>query len=358
MSLIVNGNEIQKLVVKNKLSGELVDIEVLKELNGNVIWQLKENYLNFTGLDINGNMEGQISFNGEIIAYAVGKPNIKITETVDSETGQTVQNESISYAPCNGYNSKYYDGYDFSKGVNGHPDTQIIDSILIINDFYKGKPVTHILPYAFQGNTSQDQENDYYQASWISKIVFGENITTVLGSAFLECGNWTKTTTQGNRVNVILNEKLKYLKDCFNFCYIDKLVLPKSVKAIQAPFMGCNTLYVNSNIVTFDKDPNSPGLGMGANASLYTGCKTVVFEKIVTDVSGVIYYGGAGSHFVRLENLVFKHSDTDTITLDISAPKEATNIAIYTDNNVVKNYDWSSKNYTVTFKPLSEYVEK
>lgn len=58
-----------------------------------------------------------------------------------------------------------------------------------------------------------------------------------------------------------------------------------------------------------------------------------------------------------LQNLVFKHTNSDTIILDILAPKNATEITIYTDNDIVKNYDWASKNYTVTFKPLSEYTE-
>lgn len=129
------------------------------------------------------------------------------------------------------------------------------------------------MPYAFRGTDDESQYPDFYQASWIKEIILGKYIKTILDNAFKRCGDYNGT----NNVNVILNDGLKYLSNgSFGYCRINKLSLPSSVKAIQSPFMFCYNLIVNSNIVTFNNDTNSPSSSV-ATKSLYGGCDTVIF---------------------------------------------------------------------------------
>ena len=158
-------------------------------LNGKQIWQKQvvadDEQFNYTALDANGNMEGQLAYDGTPVSYAIGKPNIEYYKQV-VPTPTTVEGynykyilmpdgtfsqfygegdvaelsvvlgetpcyelsaekegsagEKISYSICNGYSSEFYNGYDFTTKVTD--DSQyIVPEELVIPANYKGLPV-------------------------------------------------------------------------------------------------------------------------------------------------------------------------------------------------------------------------
>ena len=268
--------------------------------------------LNFTGIDENGKYEGQIDFDGTIVAYAVGKPNIIFVNG----------SESISYPYCNGLDGNYYN-YDFSISNTTSPK-QIIEDNVFIPSYYKGKPVTRVLQNAFFGRADFSIlfPTNVYQGYFIKSIILGGNITQ-LG---LRC--FQNTIRPG------------------------KLYLPKSLRYCSASIANTyqykiggvtKTVYVRSNISKIGN----------ANEGIYEKCTNVIFDSNVTALSGLLFQTNAPS------NLVFNHSQSAQISLDnITAPSSARSITIYSDNTIVNNFNWASKNITATIKPLSEWVEE
>ena len=200
-------------------------------LNGRQIWQKQvvadDEQFNYTALDANGNMEGQLAYDGTPVAYAIGKPNFEYYKQVvptptteegyydkyvetsagsglfnkklstssfsDVVVGETpcydlssledgADRESISYPYCNGYNSEFYNGYDFTTQVTD--DSQyIVPEELVIPATYKGLPVVKILECAFYGATITESASTMYQAYNIKSIVFANNSNVeVLGA--------------------------------------------------------------------------------------------------------------------------------------------------------------------------------
>ena len=76
MSIKFNGIDIENVLFNG------VDLDVVV-CNDTVVFE-KTHYLNFTGLDANGNLYGTTSFTEPMVAYAVGKPSISI---IDNEDG-------------------------------------------------------------------------------------------------------------------------------------------------------------------------------------------------------------------------------------------------------------------------------
>lgn len=94
-------------------------------------------------------------------------------------------------------------------------------------------------------------------------------------------------------------------------------------------------------------------------------CSTIIFDESITKLtSGATLYSGESNtgSICTINKIVFKHSNNDPITLTsyILAPKTAPSTKpvfdIYTDNDTVKNYNYS-KNITVNIHPLSEWED-
>lgn len=400
-SIVFNGNsEIDRLVLNDKL-----------------IWEKNTSteLLNFTGIDAMGRLETDYGYDGNPVEYAVGKGTFiyyyhKYTQAttptdIDGYNGKYVYNKlstfgnpysicsvktetdgtktiypswvlvgttlvytkddvqysfeepqsdilygldkvGITYEITNGINQELYPDIDLSASYDMYiPDLGITE--IIIPDTYNGKPVTKILDNAFYSYTSGDVRNYYYVCYNLQSLKLGNNIK-ILGEGSL------RGVTKGkdsNSKGLILND---YLEDIGYESLMDwfgtSIDLPVSVKTMAGFAVGWSgggtqiKLTVRSNI-TYKTSRNSNGL--------YDYVGTVIFEQSVTEVAGNIIYQAKNNN----TSLVFKHSVSDSITIDVTAPKGATKITIYTDNDMVKNYDWAGKNFTVTFKNLSEYVE-
>ena len=74
--------------------------------------------INLTAMDSNGNLEGTLAYNGTPVAYAVGKPTITYTTTLD-ENNQETTTENITYSICNGFNAEYYSVTDAEMRQGG-----------------------------------------------------------------------------------------------------------------------------------------------------------------------------------------------------------------------------------------------
>lgn len=284
--------------------------------------------LNYTGLDANGNMEGQLAFDGTIVAYAIGKPDIVITSSTDPETGEVTSTEDIYWDNSNGLNSEYL-GVDVTQASNTPYSNLGIDNVVIPNS-YNGKPITKILNQAFYSRYSNESSVSYYGASAIKTLTLGENI--------LELNEVSCYWFDGE---LIFNSKIQTLKDSSLYSvFLGVFDLPMSIKFLGNGVFGSNMdkLNVYGNVTNL---PEKTGI--------YDSILVVEFKTSVTEVVGSICN-------VAPCDMVFRHTNSNQLTLNIEAMKSAYETTIYTDNDYVKSYDWASKNYTVTFKSLSEYT--
>lgn len=407
MSIIINGTEIKNIIFNG------VELDTVKFNNIVVFNKIK--LINFTGIDSNGNLETDDAYDGVPVEYAVGKATLyyyyyeytrvdptptnidsynskyvydtssnKYIQCVVTTNGETktispswvivgttavyTKSSNVSvfkepqtnplyeldhtawgYAKTNGINQELYPDIDLSKSYHSSeiPDLGITE--IIIPDTYKGKPVTKILANAFYSYELTSQSQEFYVCHNLQSLKLGNNIK-ILGESSL------RGVTKGKASNangLILNNYLEdiglsSLLDCFT----TSIELPTSVKTMTGYAVGWSEggklakLTVKSNI-TYKTSKNSNGL--------YDYVGTVIFEQSVTEVVGKILYSPYGQN--KITNIVFKHSVSDAITINVDSPKSAIKITIYTDNDTIKNYDWAGKNFTVTFKSLSEYVE-
>lgn len=332
MPLIVNGVEIENLIVINTATGEQVEIETLQDQLGNILFQKQTapEWFNYTGIDANGNYEGTSAYDGVAVAYGIGKPTITVatdgTETIDWSNGNAINDD---------YYTAIY-GSDYKRTWTGKssPPTKVVEDDAVIPDTYKGKPITHLLKRSFRAFSDESNSSGtrWSQAAYYKTITLGNNITT------------------------IEKEALQNLQ-------IRKIILPKSVTNISAraiytenwdklvDYMAVGGIIsISSNIQTTETE------------GLYDYVNYTIFENTVTKVANPVTanrleIGNVGPTGGR--RLVFKHSQSAPITITYTSPsKTAFDLTIYTDNDAVKAYDWSANaNATVTFYPLSNYKE-
>lgn len=328
------------------------EVEIL-QLNGQTIWELATDDLrfNYVGLDASGNMEGQLAFDGTIVAYAIGKPVITIT-TADDGT----QSETITYDACGAFNSEYYGGYNFQNLQSAGTDelvldAQIIDTDIIIPNTYKSKPITEILQKAFASmykrDVDYDEESAYPQACYIENITFGSNITTIGQDAFNGTGN-KPIGFEYYHSNLIFKDKLERIEArAFSSSRYNIFDLPTSV--LEVGYEAFDSESSNNKVIV--KSNITPITYELVSAGIYDNVEYVIFESSVTDINGKVINVSSRNG----NNWIFKHSANANITINITSLKSAVPINIYTDNNIVKNYDWASVNITPTFYPLSDY---
>lgn len=389
-------------------NGTTKEVEILK-LNNDIIWKSAYAYLNYTGMDANGNLEGTDAFDGTIVAYAVGKPTITHTTAEDGAVTET-----ITYKTNNGFNSAFFNGYDFSSAYFRVTSTLSTDQIsqyvstlesvgyilldenytnnlTIPNNFYiipeeitipprhNGLPVKRILSSAFgsyvDGLFGQYESllvfsKIYTQSSNIKKLNISENIeiidkyafsciyglqeyklpvslTTLQDYAFFEWTSSNSTSIIGGNI-VMYPFDIVIPSNIINFGY-SCFANPFSYygRSSTNPPYDLNKVRVKSSSINPIDD---------SSGNYFQWVDTVIFENTVKSINGPLFYASSQIGSLTPHILVFEHSANYPITLNITgSAKTATTITIYTDNSTVKRYDWSQHNITATILPLNDY---
>lgn len=346
MSIKFNGIDIENVV----FNGVALDVVICNDV---VVFE-KTPYLNFTGLDANGNLYGTTSFTEPIVAYAVGKPTITITTNEDGS-----QSERIVYEYDNGFNSEYFGGYDFTTNLGDNvnpiqnPESFIVPETLNIPEEYLKLPIKKILPNAFAGGipSTAGSTEATYQAKGIREIILPNGLEEIGSGAFsfiryLDQTKYNKDFLP-NTLKVIGDDALRsvrcaYLSGTVVLGSAIEIDLPQNVESVgRAFFEGA----IGNNIINDYAVSITPTSSNG----VFDSINTVRFKNTVEELSGLLFYQYPPS------TLVFEHSANAQIIIDISALKSATEMTIYSDNTIVNNYDWASKNITATILPLSDY---
>lgn len=329
MSLIVNGTEITDLFVIDR-QGNRIEIETLQDQLGTILFQKSSApaWFNYTGIDANGNIEGTTAYDGVAVAYGIGKP---IYKTADDGT-VTVG----SWSDANGLNDDYFTekyGTAYVKEWGQKPSStipvpiQVVEDVLVIPDTYKGKPITTLFSFSFFAHdystgAGSGATDLYYQPSFYKAIVFGANITTLQ-------------------------------EYCFSLWFqVAEINLPSTITNVSSSAFG------SAGVAFTASSTNQPRIVVNSNLQT-TGVSNYIhitkFSKSVSVVNAPMNNTTALNDTIIF---VFYHGANDPITIQYaSKPKTAQTVTIYTDNNSVRSYDWSTNaNITATFKTLSEYT--
>lgn len=222
----------------------------------------------------------------------------------------------------------------------------------------------------------------------LSEIIANETTNTLLQSAFAEIGilsvgsgssQYTFTMPDNTIMTLYDSELGLIFKSCQEYNYT-KNVCPYATFQILDMENIENIKTKNGLQSWWEYDTNGiltvkgTGATLGANVlrtdsdyiSNIANLNTMIIESTISGMGATSALANndtrTGSTFA-IRNFVFEHSNSDTITLDtlwFPAPKSASDpkpvFNIYTDNDTVKNFSYSS-NITVNFHSLSEWEE-
>lgn len=337
MSLIVNGTEIENIIVINSATGERIELEKFQDQNGNVLWEkvsaiIQPNTaLVYMAYDSNGNQK-YLRVTGTSVSGTTYYYETKYADTfnvANIPVGTTLSGSDMAdggpfYKANPDYNGTpaYYaiggsSGTVDGSGVNmwdpvAYPRgtehyTEFIrtassrDGFLLLPSEFNGKPIKKIAYGAFC-------VPDFYNATYLAE---NPNLTKTSGSS-------TSTyiyTIIPDCVEEILNQNTKGLY------FVN---IPKNLRVIG---------------------PYNSGWVKGG-----------FFKLEVPRTVTRLYRESFGT---SPSELYFLHSPTDTIVFPTAGQnkgafygKSARTMTIYTDNETVKNYDYAADNVTATIYHL------
>ena len=384
----------------------------------NLIYQNapQEEMLVFTAIDSNGNYQFSDSYNGTPNEYILGDPYMYIkhtTEVSPTPTSASAYNNRLVYNTSTGkwdrasynsstgvvtpswvevgvtpiYNSEMtYDRDDFDyayiqegnveqsgalnnmfnhKYFNNITGAQMHAEIIgsqnvptlsptigwvDIPSTYKGKPVTKVNYHAYYSGhvTSSSDSCTIMDGNNRPRFfVLGGNITELKRAAFYGYTQQTGYFGFNNRLYSAKTSSL-YLQFIPNtlvefprsFGEVGELMFGSgSDRPGAIKFPGNGSLTIHSGATS----TSSSSGGIAGNAPV------IKFGADVYGLDGIVCTSNGGV-------LVFEHSANAQFYLHITKAKSALTVDIYTDNNDIRNYDWATQNYTVTFHTLSEYT--
>lgn len=314
MPLIVNGVEIENLIVINTATGEQVEIDKFQDNLGNVIFEK----ISLKGLILN------ISLTSE--KYM--SPTLKFEKSTDSVT--TIDwgdgtSETTSTAGANAIKHTYSSLGDY--------DITISDSGGYI------KPTEGVLGSAFN-----DADGAGYAASLVG-VTLGTIVREIGSSAFLNSPIKPKDVICHNGIISIEEDAFSPSagSDPQNISYMT------SQDGTTKYLIEVNAFYATGNTTVDDKTILFSDYCFGLLTS-----DTFVIPKSVK------YFGKVcmGS-MTSLTSLTFNHSSVDKVVLPQAGDgsgflynKTAKTMTIYTDNETIKNYDYAADNVTATILHL------
>ena len=281
-------------------------------------------------------------------------------------------------------------------------DTSTNDSLttLYIPTSYNNKEVVKLCTYSFY-----DIQTLYPN---LEHIIIGEGIENIGYSSFFSIS--TKARASKDKRKIILPNSLKnieplafcgcriYKVDCSKLTFFQGNQTDKNSNN-QAAFQYC---IIDEAIATGDSyfgrdfsgtSPNSPFGVTGGNVfknlkikdlsrlgtNSFNGCTAnkISFDDKLIEIANNAFnqgklkgdvkfpkniqiFGANSLPIYEANSLKFEHSNSDTITFNLDSSnhgpfyyKTAYNMTVYTDNDYIKNHDWSTyENATVTFYHL------
>lgn len=172
MSLIVNGTEIEDLIVVSRTLGRTIEIEKLQDQNGNIIWE-KSTIPQVMLMPMNGNIAGYNQLSSGTVDATV------VYYEYSRDTGDFVQVQLAEGASVIGYYTKAAGPFshymvwgcaEVSANIFGSEEIKIPAR-------YKGLPVSGIVANAFSGDTR------------LKKVTIAEGVEFIGKQAFENCSN-------------------------------------------------------------------------------------------------------------------------------------------------------------------------
>ena len=354
----------------------------------------------YTAVDANGVHEGTMYYNGTPVEYHIGLPDVTLYKYVMMDVAPETQEDYYTYdVDIDSY--KYY--YDTSTNTyvsitSDNIATLIADGIIIVG---QTKPYLRLITQSLEEAQGQTYFNDQAKNgsgvmySYIGDVVIdkltlnGLPITKILTNAFDDVEQYP-TNLKILRNFDLWEPYCLYAKDSI---YINsaEILGPGASALIYGGLSNCavtigkdvtKMYYFMGGTVScslyFEEGSKMTELGFDHGSSSDNVFMSVTFLNEVVLPSSITYIHGFSNSCKFGQGLViprsvtgidayafdsissgsvlkFLHSSTDTITLSATmfgSPKSATTITIYTDNQTVRNFDYSAKNITPTFYHL------
>ena len=338
MSLIVNGTEIENVIVVKRATGESVEVEKLQDQNGNVIWELEQGLREvIIGLNVG-------------IATADPDTTLKFKKNDDGDitidwgdgTVDTVTDSSITSFDHFYAENKFYEvvisGTGTLKylGVKGGSTTSINYPFISVRYGTASSPADSVISYVKVGTICKGLANPFGIGNY---------------GAWSETLSYKRDTTDGNFyggtkiADCYYNGKMNY----FNYMKwqtshfivgsgdsVNSLGVFKTEKQTLLTFVGSgialDTLY------QYDFD--------GVGYLVVAQNSTAVLPESVVGVYGLLLSSGSTLKFLTTKGVKV------TMGEGCAYYKSAVTTTIYTDNDDIKNYNWAGDNVTPTFYHL------
>ena len=206
-----------------------------------------------------------------------------------------------------------------------------------LNNVILPSTLTELGSYCFAGCRSLSNV-DSSQVSWDVNITGGHIFD---GTALEE-------NTDG--LLLFANDQIA-LQYC-NKHYESTVIIPETVKAI-----AYNCFYFSSNNTGGLVNVTIPNSVSIINSDAFERQPLLSLVDIGENVSNIETY--AFTYCNSLSTLVFRQPKDFKVTLASNAfynKSSLRDLLIYTDNTIIKNYDWKRQNYNATIYPLADYT--
>lgn len=222
------------------------------------------------------------------------------------------------------------------------------------------------------GSTLQELPENFFTAQWQSSsssekipppfsVVDTSTMNPMIkGGGALQNSGWYKniaTPTTGATYVTGANGKFLVGVKCGSEETIETLYVPSGIINMGTDSMrNIGTTDVQNTVKKVVIPDTVIWMQKNSTPAISTALMAVDVGSSVSRISGVIFGWGFNQAFPAGSYLVFRQPRNMDITIDshLVSTKDAAQLDIYTDNLVIRNYDWAGDNVTPIFHPLSE----
>lgn len=356
MALIVNGTEIENVIVIRKTSGESVEIEQLQDTQGNVIWELNKNSDVIIGISVlDVSVAPQISLG----VYKLDEnPN-----TIDWGDGtiEPLTPTNVSAYEFGTMNHTYAQNGDYDIKISGKGLIKL-GTYGTANDVATRAGIFNQLDA--DGSVTDGIDDTYivpryYKIGTVCTTIASPFGTSVLDPVFprkyqhpvccfynIAPSPYVFTTGEGVS-KCFYNPSLSFeaMRNQVNKVLYNN---PQTKYDFAGGFEGDGYLLITGIGSAFDLKTlrNYPFTGVGY-LSIPSGAEVEFPETLTTFIKGCFEWNGNAT----LKFLTPSGVDV-TMPDGFTSSKSARQLTIYTDNETIKNYNWVGANLTPTFYHL------